>query len=46
MTMAIVDVEHAGDLAAWSGRAPGATPWSTITLAAYWTPASMGTERQ
>jgi acyl dehydratase len=33
MTMAIVDVEHARDLAAWSGRALGATPWSTITQA-------------
>lgn len=31
--MAIVDVEHARDLAAWSGRALGATPWSTITQA-------------
>jgi acyl dehydratase len=33
MTMAIVDVEHARDLAAWSGRALGTTPWSTITQA-------------
>jgi len=33
MTMAIVDVEHARDLAAWSGKALGATPWSTITQA-------------
>src|SRR4051812_31429473 len=33
MTMAIVDVEHARDLAAWSGRALGATPWNTITQA-------------
>ena len=31
--MAIVDVEHARDLAAWSGRALGTTPWSTITQA-------------
>jgi len=31
--MAIVDVEHARDLAAWSGRTLGATPWSTITQA-------------
>ena len=31
--MAIVDVEHARDLAAWSGRALGATPWNTITQA-------------
>jgi acyl dehydratase len=31
--MAIVDVEHARDLAAWSGRALGATPWSPITQA-------------
>jgi acyl dehydratase len=33
MSMAIVDVEHAHDLAAWSGRALGATPWRTITQA-------------
>jgi acyl dehydratase len=33
MTMAIVDVEHARDLAAWSGRTLGATPWSPITQA-------------
>ena len=31
--MAIVDVEHARDLAAWSGLALGATPWNTITQA-------------
>jgi Acyl dehydratase len=31
--MAIVDVEHARGLAAWSGRALGATPWNTITQA-------------
>ena len=31
--MAIVDVEHARDLAAWSGRALGATSWNTITQA-------------
>ena len=31
--MAIVDVEHARDLAAWSGRSLGATPWSAITQA-------------
>jgi acyl dehydratase len=31
--MAIVDVEHARDLAAWSGRALGATSWSTINQA-------------
>ena len=31
--MAIVDAEHARDLAAWSGRALGATPRSTITQA-------------
>jgi acyl dehydratase len=31
--MAIVDVEHARDLAAWAGRALGATPWSPITQA-------------
>ncbi len=29
--MAIVEVEHARDLAAWSGKLLGATPWSTIT---------------
>lgn len=29
--MAIVDVEHARDLAVWSGRVLGVTPWSTIT---------------
>jgi acyl dehydratase len=33
MTMAIVDVEHARDLAAWSGRSLGVTAWSTITQA-------------
>jgi acyl dehydratase len=33
MTMAIVDVEQARDLVAWSGRALGVTPWSTITQA-------------
>jgi len=31
--MAIVDVEHARDLAAWSGKPLGATPWSTIDQA-------------
>jgi acyl dehydratase len=31
--MAIVDVEHARDLAAWSGCPLGATPWSAITQA-------------
>ena len=31
--MAIVDVEHARDLAAWSGRPLGASPWSAITQA-------------
>jgi acyl dehydratase len=31
MTMAIVDVEHARDLAAWSGRALGVSSWRTIT---------------
>jgi acyl dehydratase len=31
ITMAIVDVEHARDLAAWSGRALGTTPWRAIT---------------
>jgi acyl dehydratase len=33
INMAIVDVEHARDLAAWSGRALGTTPWRTITQA-------------
>jgi acyl dehydratase len=32
--MAIVDVEHARDLAAWSGRALGTTPWHSITQTA------------
>ncbi len=31
--MAIVEVEHARDLAAWSGRALGTTPWRAITQA-------------
>jgi acyl dehydratase len=31
ISMAIVEVEYARDLAAWSGRALGATPWRTIT---------------
>jgi acyl dehydratase len=29
--MAIVDVERAGDLAAWCGRALGTSPWHEIT---------------
>jgi acyl dehydratase len=33
MTMAIIEVEHARDLAAWSGRALGTTPWRAITQA-------------
>jgi acyl dehydratase len=33
MTMAIVDVEQARDLAAWSGQTLGATPWTAITQA-------------
>jgi acyl dehydratase len=33
MAMAIVDVENARDLAAWSGRALGTTPWLAITQA-------------
>jgi hypothetical protein len=33
ISMAIADVERACDLAAWSGRALGTTPWRAISQA-------------